>query len=173
MRSIISWLLLTALPGAALGAPPAVVTDIPPVNALVAQVMGDLGTPHQLLTKGANEHDFQLRPSQAQQIADAGLIVWVGPELTPWLDRALSALAPQTPTLALLDTPETNRLPHDGADAHDHSDTDPHAWLDPNTARAWLPLIAAELAYGEGLQAHARAAELRLTPVPDMRKPKQ
>ncbi len=33
--------------------------------------------------------------------------------------------------------------------------------------------IAAELAYGEGLQAHARAAELRLTPVPDMRKPKQ
>ena len=30
--------------------------------------------------------------------------------------------------------------------------------------------IAAELAYGEGLQAHARAAELRLNPVPDMRK---
>ena len=33
--------------------------------------------------------------------------------------------------------------------------------------------IAAELAYGEGLQAHARAAELRLAPVPDMRKPNQ
>ena len=29
--------------------------------------------------------------------------------------------------------------------------------------------IAAELAYGEGLQAHARAAELRLNPVPPMR----
>ena len=29
--------------------------------------------------------------------------------------------------------------------------------------------IAAELAYGEGLQAHARAAELRLSPVPPMR----
>lgn len=33
-----------------------------------------------------------------------------------------------------------------------------------------LGLIAAELAYGEGLQAHARAAELRLDPVPDMRE---
>ena len=33
--------------------------------------------------------------------------------------------------------------------------------------------IAAELAYGEGLQAHARAAELRLNTVPDMRNPKQ
>jgi histidinol dehydrogenase len=29
--------------------------------------------------------------------------------------------------------------------------------------------VAAELAYGEGLQAHARAAELRLSPVPPMR----
>ena len=34
-----------------------------------------------------------------------------------------------------------------------------------------LGRIAAELAYGEGLQAHARAAELRLNPVPAMRKP--
>ena len=32
-----------------------------------------------------------------------------------------------------------------------------------------LGRIAAELAYGEGLQAHARAAEMRLNPVPDMR----
>jgi histidinol dehydrogenase len=32
-----------------------------------------------------------------------------------------------------------------------------------------LGSIAAELAYGEGLQAHARAAELRLNPVPPMR----
>ncbi len=32
-----------------------------------------------------------------------------------------------------------------------------------------LGRIAAELAYGEGLQAHARAAELRLDPVPPMR----
>jgi histidinol dehydrogenase len=32
-----------------------------------------------------------------------------------------------------------------------------------------LGLIAAELAYGEGLQAHARAAELRLSDVPPMR----
>ena len=34
-----------------------------------------------------------------------------------------------------------------------------------------LGCIAAELAYGEGLQAHARAAELRLNPVPPMREP--
>ena len=35
-----------------------------------------------------------------------------------------------------------------------------------------LGTVAAELAYGEGLQAHARAAELRLSPVPPMRDPR-
>ncbi|MFN5179458.1 histidinol dehydrogenase, partial [Limnohabitans sp.] len=35
-----------------------------------------------------------------------------------------------------------------------------------------LGRIAAELAYGEGLQAHARAAELRLDPVPPQREPR-
>ncbi|GLS14678.1 histidinol dehydrogenase [Hydrogenophaga electricum] len=34
-----------------------------------------------------------------------------------------------------------------------------------------LGAVAAELAYGEGLQAHARAAELRLSTVPPMRSP--
>ena len=38
--------------------------------------------------------------------------------------------------------------------------------------RAGAGPIAAELAYGEGLQAHARAAELRLTQVPPMRESK-
>jgi histidinol dehydrogenase len=32
-----------------------------------------------------------------------------------------------------------------------------------------LGTIAAEMAYGEGLQAHARAAEMRLDEVPPMR----
>ncbi len=39
------------------------------------------------------------------------------------------------------------------------------------TGAQHLGRIAAELAYGEGLQAHARAAELRLNEVPPMRKP--
>ncbi|AWB47234.1 zinc ABC transporter substrate-binding protein [Gemmobacter aquarius] len=134
---------------------PDVVTDIPPVHSLVAQVMGDLGTPTLLLTKGASEHDFQLRPSQAQALADAELVVWIGPELTPWLDRAMQGLT-DAESLPLLDAPETATRPFsaDGAHlhddhadgAHDHTGTDPHAWLDPANAKAWLGLIAARLA---------------------------
>lgn len=156
--------VLPALPAFAQG--PIVVTDIPPVHALVAQVMGDLGTPVLLLERGADEHDFQLRPSQMQSIADAGLIIWIGPELTPWLDRA--TLGATVPMLALLDAPGTLTQPfgatgepdpeHDHTDEqapeatakddhdHDHGTTDPHVWLNPQNAALWLPMIAADLA---------------------------
>ncbi|MFA9230179.1 MAG: zinc ABC transporter substrate-binding protein [Microgenomates group bacterium] len=129
---------------------PKVVTDIPPVYALVAQVMGDLGQPILLLEKGADEHDFQLRPSQMQVIADAGLVVWIGPELTPWLTRALDA-GSEARQLALLSDPETRVLSYPKEHgheegAHDHDGIDPHAWLNPENASIWTDLIAAELA---------------------------
>ncbi len=153
MRYIIT-LLMTASP--ALAEVPSVVTDIPPVHALVAQVMGDLGQPELLLAKGADEHDFALRPSQAGSVADAGLVVWIGPELTPWLESALETRAEGASALALLDAEGTLRRDYGGAHeaghdeghdhAHDHGAGDPHAWLDPRNAQVWLGLIAAELA---------------------------
>ena len=105
---------------------PRVVTDIHPIHSLVAQVMGDLGSPDLLLERGASEHDFQLRPSQAAALAEADLVVWVGPELTPWLDRALDGIGEGGARLSLLSVPgtETRAFAEDGAhDAgHDHED---------------------------------------------------
>ncbi|MBL9048951.1 MAG: zinc ABC transporter substrate-binding protein, partial [Tabrizicola sp.] len=71
-------------------------------------VMGDLGQPELLLAKGADEHDFQLRPSQAGAVADAALVVWIGPELTPWLDIALDSRPDEAAALALLDAAGTS-----------------------------------------------------------------
>lgn len=164
--ALTSLTLATALPATARAKVPPVVTDIPPVHALVAQVMGDLGEPVLLLTKGASEHDFQLRPSQAQALSDAGLVVWIGPELTPWLDRALAGLG-DAPSLPLLDAPETGRRAfsadgahmHDDHDAHSEaSDADPHAWLDPANAKIWLDLIAAKLSQLDPANAATYAA---------------
>lgn len=72
---------------------PAVITDIPVTHALVAQVMEGVGTPDLLLDRGADPHHFQLRPSQARAVAGAGLVVWIGPDLTPWLGRTTDALS--------------------------------------------------------------------------------
>jgi zinc transport system substrate-binding protein len=176
MRYTISFVTASAL--ACLVTPaaaevPRVITDIPPVQALVAQVMGDLGAPVLLLDKGADAHSFQLRPSQAAALAEAALVVWIGPEMTPWLDRAVEGLATDVAQLRLLEADGTylrsfgegaapdhddhaDEAGHDHAaepaaeDGHEHDHAhegvDPHAWLDPGNARLWLGLIAAELA---------------------------
>lgn len=135
MRALALFLLLTSPASADV---PRVETDIPPVAALVAQVMGDLGTPGMLLDKGGDEHDLHLRPSQMRDLSGAQLLVWVGPALTPGLDAALHA-APDLQSLALLDDPATKRF--DYADGG----VNPHAWLDPVNASAWVGLIATRL----------------------------
>ncbi|AOZ70013.1 zinc ABC transporter substrate-binding protein [Rhodobacter xanthinilyticus] len=172
--------LLAALPAAA--EVPRVVTDLPAVQSLAAQVMGDLGTPEILLAQGADAHHYQMKPSQAAALQDAGLILWVGPEMTPWLERARAAMAPEAPSLALLDAEGTFRRSfaagahdHDheaeaeaaGEDDHDHEGVDPHAWLDPQNGQVWLGLIAAELGRldpenAATYAANAAAAQARL-----------
>ena len=126
MRYIIS-LLLTSVAAPALTFPamaevPRVVTDIPPVHSLVAQVMGDLGQPDLLLEKGANAHSFQLRPSQAAGLQEAGLVVWIGPEMTPWLDRALegTSTAKELRLLAAEGTFRQDFGAEAGHEGHDH-----------------------------------------------------
>lgn len=186
MRYTISLSLATLIAtGAALADVPRVATDIPPVHSLVAQVMGDLGAPVLLLDRGADAHDFQLRPSQARALAEAGLVVWMGPEMSPWMGRAMQA-GRDVPSLALLSAPGTHLQPfgaakegnlheshgpedhddgHGHTTAHDHDHaghahdgTDPHAWLDPPNAALWLGLIAAELGRVDPPNAAAYAA---------------
>jgi zinc transport system substrate-binding protein len=167
---------------------PLVVADIPPVHSLAAQVMGDLGAPLLLLERGGNAHDYQLRPSDAAALADAGLVVWIGPELTPWLDRALDGLSGSGARLTLLEVEgteirqfgagpatEASSGGHDHADddhgddeaEDDHADgdpdrshggADPHAWLDPANARLWLGAIADNLSRLDPENAAAYAA---------------
>ena len=154
---------------------PAIVADTPVTASLVQQVLGDLGQPVLLLDKGADPHDFQLRPSQARALQDADLLIWVGPELTPWLDRAATQIAPQK-QLSLLPASPVKRS-YDAAAAHDHDDhsaedhdhasLDPHAWLDPQNGAAWLDAIAARLAeadpdHAATYRANAEAAQTTL-----------
>ncbi len=198
---------LALLPAAALAEVPNVVADTIPVHSLVAQVMGDLGQPTLLLPPGVSVHDFQMRPSDAAVLASAGIVIWSGPALAPWLAEPLETLAPEAIHLALLESEGWDPLPlrsdaafDDGHDhghgeeadhddhgdhadhaedaAHDehghddhghvHGDTDPHAWLSPVVASAWLgtiaeTLAAADPANADTYRANAAAAAERLS----------
>lgn len=172
------------LPFALLSSPslaqvPSVVTDIPAVHSLAAQVMGDVGTPVILLDQGADPHHFQLKPSQARALSNADLVFWVGPELTPWLQRALDSIGtaghaielletPGTVTLAFADTGHDAEAGHDLAQDDDHEDEhihdgiDPHAWLAPGNARAWISAMEQALIEADPEHAATYAANAAL-----------
>ncbi|MFD2173179.1 zinc ABC transporter substrate-binding protein [Rhodobacter lacus] len=116
--------LLAALPAPALAEVPQVMTDLPVIQSLTAQVMGDLGTPAVLLEQGGNAHSYQLKPSQAAALQSADLVIWVGPEMTPWLERALDTVAGSGARLALLHTPGTHLQDFGGAPHAEHGDED-------------------------------------------------
>ena len=145
---------------------PRVATDIAPVHSLVGMVMSGVGTPDLIVSPGASPHGYALRPSQARNLQRADLVVWIGPELTPWLAKPMATLASDADQLELLEAPGTQVLPfrdmggdgdhdgdHDGdgdghghEGGHDHDGIDPHVWLDPENAVAWLAVIADHLA---------------------------
>ena len=154
MRYIISPILSTLLlASAALADVPKVVTDFGPIDSLTRQVMGDLGQPFMLLPKGGDPHDFQMKPSQAQALSDADLIFWDGPELMPALNDAITTLGTNAKSVPLLQTGGGKVRLYDGEEG-----TDPHAWLNPTNANAWIGTIAAELSAKDPANAATYAA---------------
>lgn len=140
MRPLLSLVLALVIARPALGAVPRVVTDFAPIQSLVMQVMGNLGTPVMLSQPGSDPHSFTLKPSQAGALAKADVIFWDGPELMPALDRAIKALGVNALSVPLLD--------EGGGKTRTFSDgqtVDPHAWLDPTNAEAWMGTIATTL----------------------------
>ena len=130
LRALSALLLTTTAANADV---PNVVTDIPAVHSLVSQVMGDLGTPELLMKQGASPHGYSMRPSEARALQNSDLVVWIGEDLTPWLESSIENLAPEAESLELLHAHGTEVLnfretPIFAGDDHDehHDDHDDH-----------------------------------------------
>jgi len=104
---------------------PNVVTDIAPVHSLVATVMQGVDEPSLVVRQGASPHEYSLTPQEAASLQSADVVVWLGADLTPWLESRISGLAPNAVSIELLENPKTLLLPHrEGAlfEAHDHGE---------------------------------------------------
>lgn len=158
-------------------AAPQVVASIQPVHALVAGVMQGVAEPRLLVPAGRSPHGYQLRPSEAEALRDADLVVWVGEALETFLVAPVEALAGSGKALELMDAPGMALLDsreggawdahgaHDdhahgqGRDhGHGHDRADPHIWLSPANARAIVGAVAAALAEADPRNADAYAA---------------
>lgn len=146
-----------------------IVASIKPVHALVAGVMGDLGTPHLLLAAPTSAHHFTLKPSQARALQNADIVFWIGPGMEQPLTKALATLAADAQSvvlddsagLVLFDFDDDGHDDHGTKDKHDghggHG-INPHIWLDPFNAQIMLGVIADHLGKADPVNARAYQA---------------
>tara|TARA_R110002096_G_scaffold97354_1_gene216958 strand:- start:15449 stop:16324 length:876 start_codon:yes stop_codon:yes gene_type:complete len=121
--------------------PPNIVTDIAPVYSLVSMVMDSDENVQLLLDGSQSPHDFALNPSQARALQTADLVLYVGLEFTPWLEKPLRNLASKSIQVNLLRQNDTMTLPYRGVEGQSNA-LDPHAWMSPDNAIIWLEIIA-------------------------------
>ncbi|MGR3795101.1 zinc ABC transporter substrate-binding protein [Vannielia sp. SX4] len=107
-------------------AEPKVITDLPPVHSLVAKVMEGVGTPTLLLDQGGSGHSLSLRPSQAGAAQDADLIFWIGPAMSPGLEKPFETLGENAHVIALMEQPGTLLIDTADAEPHMHDGEEGH-----------------------------------------------
>ena len=129
-RKLIALPLIATLMGStAFADAPKVAVDIAPVHSLVARVMDGVGHPDLIVKPGASPHEYSLRPSEASALQNAGLVFWIGADLTPWMEKTIETLASQAAVTALLEANGTIELEfREGAlfEAHGHDEHEDH-----------------------------------------------
>jgi len=139
-RARAGMLLLLALASSSLTAAVDVVVTLRPLAFIIEPLLAEDDTISVLLDARDSPHDFSLTPSARLTLAEADLILWIGPEqeqaLSDFLgrpsaagQRALAATRLQGMTLHRLDA--------------DH--IDPHVWLDPLNAVVLARSVAGRL----------------------------
>jgi len=118
---------------------------------IVRNVAGDRATVTSLIPSGVGPEDYEAKPDDARQLADADLIVSNGVGLDDFIDKLLTAAggdATQRVVLADGITPIVVA-----------GEPNPHLWLDPSlVADAYIPKIVAALAQADPAGAATYAA---------------
>ena len=98
-----------------------VVATTTQVGDLVRQVGGDRVDVEQILTSGADPHDYEPRPSDAAALAGAAVVFKSGGDLDGWLDGLIDSAGSDAEVVELSDSVEK-------------LGSDPHWWQNPRNA---------------------------------------
>lgn len=141
--SVLLLFLLAAL-GTPLQAAPRVVVSIPPLHALVADLMEGAGKPELLLEGRDDPKGYASQTVAAGRLANADLIIWVGPGLETALAKVIDAapeLKPRSVELAVY-----LPLPSIRTNQPEKPARELQFWLDPKltmmAVRHLAPLLA-------------------------------
>jgi zinc/manganese transport system substrate-binding protein len=161
-------------------AAPSVVASFSILGDMVTQIAGDRVRLRMLAGPNADAHSFSPRPSDAQALRGAALVVRNGLGFDGWMDRMIRA-AGYTGPVATATQGITPRQMDAHSHGHDHGGAgrrqnhsvaprqvpDPHAWQDLRFGIAYARTIAAALAQAvpaeaAAIQANAAAYVARL-----------
>ncbi|WP_149538374.1 metal ABC transporter solute-binding protein, Zn/Mn family [Siccirubricoccus phaeus] len=123
---------------------------------LLSQVAGDAMDIRALIRPEMDAHHFQPRPSDAEALRGAALVLRNGLGFEPWLDRLLRS----TFYRGVVVTATEGLTPLQGVDGHGHGHAgpDPHAWQDVRNALRYVASIRAGLAAADPPRAADYAA---------------
>jgi ABC-type Zn uptake system ZnuABC Zn-binding protein ZnuA len=132
----------------------AVVATTTQVADITRAVAGSRVRVEQILRPGSDPHAYEPRPSDAQAVADAKVVIRSGGEIDSWLSGLLRQAAGKAQVVTLIDA-----VPHVG--------DDPHWWQDPRNAVRAVESIRAALTRADpagaaGYRARAGAYIARL-----------
>ena len=106
---------------------PRVVTDIAPIHSLVAMVMDGVGEPGLLIPQNASPHEYAMRPSEAKALQEANLVVYLGHDMTPWMEPLFETVAASADALDLSKVDGVLQLSYrEGPVFGDHDDHEGH-----------------------------------------------
>ncbi len=128
-------------------AQPQVLTSIKPLQLIAADLMDGVAVPELLIPANVSPHHFTLRPSDIRKMTDAGLVLWVGPQMETYLSDFLGELDGK---IIVVEVAAQNGvvLHQPGAELASETEPqaddryDPHLWLNTSNAR----LVAEQLA---------------------------
>lgn len=131
-----------------------VVASTTHVADIAQNVAGERAEVIGVLPPNADPHDYEPRPSDAEALLDADLVLTSGGDLDLWMDELIEASGTDAKRVALIDAIATipgshdaHGHDHDHADEHEDGDgeADPHWWHDPVAARVAVATIRDEL----------------------------
>jgi zinc/manganese transport system substrate-binding protein/manganese/iron transport system substrate-binding protein len=113
-----------------------VLTTVTQVSALVRAVGADCVDLTALLRPTDDPHAYEMKPADVGALSSARIIFKSGAGIDKWIDKSITAAAPNTPTVDL-STSVKLRQSSEG--------DDPHWWYDVDNAKAAADAIAAQL----------------------------
>jgi zinc/manganese transport system substrate-binding protein len=163
--------LLLALPTLLLAkrlpaqAAPRVVASFSILGDMVAQIAGERVSLRTIAGPNADAHSFQPRPSDAEALRGAALVLRNGLGFDGWMDRMIRAANFRGPVATATDGITPRQMPaqpqghaHGQRQGAAHTAPDPHAWQDARLGAVYAQNIARALAAADPPNAAAHAA---------------